>query len=120
MAALVDRYQLGIGADAVRPVRSTGVMHSVYALGDHLVLRVPKDHREAIADTYTGSVAAPVAHAAGVRTPALVVFDDERDIAPVPLSIFERAAGEPLVHLGPPRPRPAVGSPRTRPGGLAP
>ena len=29
-----------------------------------------------------------------------MVFDDERDIAPVPLSVFERAAGEPLVHLG--------------------
>ena len=48
----------------------------VYALGERYVLCVPKDHPEAIADTYTGSVAAPVAHAAGVRTPALVVFDD--------------------------------------------
>ena len=97
----MDRYKLGTGTDKVRPLRSTGIMHSVYALGDHLVLRFPKDHPEAIADTYTGSVAAPVAHAAGVRTPALVVFDDERDIAPVPLSIFERAAGGPLIHLGP-------------------
>lgn len=75
-------------------------MHAVYALGAHLVLRVPKDHPDAVADTYTGSVAAPVAHPAGVRTPALVAFDDERDLAPVPLSVFERADGEALVHLG--------------------
>ena len=97
----MDRHHLGVRTEDVRPLRSTGIMHTVYALGDHLVLRVPKAHPEAVADTYTGSVAAPVAHAAGVRTPALVVFDDERDIAPVPLSVFERAAGEPLVHLAP-------------------
>lgn len=75
-------------------------MHSVYALGAHLVLRVPKNHVEAIADIYTGSLAAPVVAAAGVRTPRLVAFDDHRDIAPVPLSIFERAQGDPLVSLG--------------------
>jgi hypothetical protein len=100
VAALVDRHKLGIGAEEVRPLRSTGIAHTVYALGDHFVLRVPKAHPEAVADTYTGSVAAPVAHAAGVRTPALVVFDNQRDIAPVPLSVFQRAAGDPLVHLG--------------------
>ncbi len=96
----MDRYHLAVGSDDVHPLRSTGIALAVYALGERYVLHVPKDHPEAIADTYTGSVAAPVAHAAGVRTPALVVFDDQRDIAPVPLSVFERAAGEPLVHLG--------------------
>jgi aminoglycoside phosphotransferase (APT) family kinase protein len=100
VGALVDRHHLGVAHEEVRPLPSTGIMHTVYALGDHLVLRVPKAHPEAVADSYTGSVAAPVAHAAGVQTPALVVFDDELDIAPVPLSVFERAAGEPLVHLG--------------------
>jgi Ser/Thr protein kinase RdoA (MazF antagonist) len=100
IAALVHRHRLGVRPEEVRPLRSTGIMHTVYALGGDLVVRVPKAHPEAVADTYTGSVAAPVAHAAGVRTPALVAFDDQRDIAPVPLSVFERAAGEPLLHLG--------------------
>lgn len=100
IAKLVKRYRLGVEPDDVRRLPSTGIMHAVYALGEHLVLRIPKQHPEAIADTYTGSVAAPVAAAAGVRTPPLVVFDDERDIVPVPLLVFSRAAGEPLVDLG--------------------
>jgi hygromycin-B 7''-O-kinase len=100
VGALVGRYHLAVGPDEVRLLCSSGIMHSVYELGVHFVLRVPKDQPEAIADPYTGSVAAPVAHAAGGRTPAIVVFDDERDIAAVPLSLFERAAGEPLVHIG--------------------
>jgi hypothetical protein len=54
----------------------------------------------AIAETYTVSVATPAGHAAGISTPDLVAFDDERDIAPVPLSVFERAPGEPLLRVG--------------------
>lgn len=100
LAAVIERHHLAVAPDAVKPMRSTGIVHSVYSLGGSLVLRVPKEHPEAIADAYTGSVAAPVAYAAGVRTPALVAFDDDRDIVAVPYSIFERAPGEPLVLSG--------------------
>jgi hypothetical protein len=97
---LTGRYRLRVDAGEVRRLPSTGIVHSVYALGEHPILRVPKEHSEAIGDIYTGSVAAPVGAAVGVRTPVLVAFDDERDIAPMPLSVFERASGEPLVDLG--------------------
>lgn len=100
LAAVIERHHLAVAPDAVKPMRSTGIVHRVYSLGGSLVLRVPKEHPEAIADAYTGSVAAPVAYAAGVRTPALVAFDDDRDIVAVPYSIFERAPGEPLVLTG--------------------
>ncbi len=49
---------------------STGIVHTVYALGDGMVLRVPRDIPEGIADALTESVAAPVAYRGGVRTPA--------------------------------------------------
>jgi aminoglycoside phosphotransferase (APT) family kinase protein len=97
----VSKHRLHVGASDIHPLRSTGIVHTIYALGENYVLRVPKDHPEAIADAYTGSVAAPAAYVAGVRTPALVAFDDDGDITRVPLSLLERAAGEPLLDTGP-------------------
>jgi aminoglycoside phosphotransferase (APT) family kinase protein len=85
----------------VHRLDSMGIVHSIYALGEALVLRVPKLHPDALADAYTGSVAAPAAISAGVSTPRLVVFDESFDIVPVPFSIFERVYAEPLsVRLG--------------------
>jgi aminoglycoside phosphotransferase (APT) family kinase protein len=73
-----------------------GIVHSIYALGRSFVLRVPKMHPYALADAYTGSVAAPAAVRAGVSTPPLVVFDETLAIVPVPFSIFERVQAEPF------------------------
>ncbi len=92
--ALLEKH--GLGHRAVARLPSTGVINTVIALGDDLVLRVPKATPDGLSDTYTESVAAPVAHAAGVKTPALVVFDDDLDILEVPYTIYERVAGGPL------------------------
>jgi hygromycin-B 7''-O-kinase len=73
-----------------------GIVHSIDALGEELVLRVPKRHPDALADAYTGSVAAPAAVSAGVSAPRLVVFDESCDLVPVPYSIVERMHAEPL------------------------
>jgi Ser/Thr protein kinase RdoA (MazF antagonist) len=100
LTAIVGRHELGVALDQISRLRSTGVVHTVYALGDAYVLRVPKPIPDATTDTYTESVAAPVARDAGVRTPALIVFDDERDIVEVPYTVFERWDGEGLVDLG--------------------
>ncbi len=96
LRAIVDRHGITVGADDVHRFDSMGIVHSIYALGDDLVLRVPKLHPDALADAYTGSVAAPAAVRAGVSTPRLVVFDESVDIVPVPFSIFERMHAEPL------------------------
>jgi aminoglycoside phosphotransferase (APT) family kinase protein len=88
----------GLGSRSIEPLASTGVLNAIFALGDDLVLRIPKPIDEGFADTYTESVAVPVAHAAGVTTPDLVVFDDDRDIFDVPYTIYERVHAETLAH----------------------
>jgi aminoglycoside phosphotransferase (APT) family kinase protein len=99
LRAIVDRHGITVGRDDVHRLESMGIVHSIYALGAELVLRVPKVHPDALADSYTGSVAAPAAVSAGVSTPRLVVFDESFDIVPVPFSIFERVYAEPLSLL---------------------
>ena len=68
---------------------STGVVNAIYTVGDGIVLRIPKDARGTLADTYTESVAVPAVMAAGVRTPALLAFDDSREIVDVPFGAYE-------------------------------
>jgi aminoglycoside phosphotransferase (APT) family kinase protein len=92
--AIVERH--GLASRRWSRLKSTGVVNSVYALDDELVLRVPTSHPSSVADTLTESVAAPTAHAAGVRTPRLVVFDESRTIVDVPFTIYERVRGETL------------------------
>ena len=75
---------------------STGVIHTIYVLGDECVLRVPKRCDEAMKDIRTEVVAVPVARAAGVATPALLVWDDSLDIVDVPFTVIELVPGAPL------------------------
>jgi aminoglycoside phosphotransferase (APT) family kinase protein len=96
LRAIVDRHGIDAGRDDLHRLDSMGIVHSIYALGEAFVLRVPKLHPYALADAYTGSVAAPAALKAGVSTPRLIVFDDAADIVPVPFAIFERVHAEPL------------------------
>jgi aminoglycoside phosphotransferase (APT) family kinase protein len=77
------------------PLPSTGVANRIYATRD-VVLRVATDHPEAVVDARTESVAAPVAHAAGILTPRLIAFDDSRTIVDRPFSLWERVHGETL------------------------
>ncbi|MCP4643182.1 MAG: aminoglycoside phosphotransferase family protein [bacterium] len=76
-------------------MRATGVANRIYATSD-VVLRVASDHPEAIPDARTESVAAPVAHAAGILTPRLLAFDDSRELTDRPFSLWERVHGETL------------------------
>jgi aminoglycoside phosphotransferase (APT) family kinase protein len=74
---------------------STGVANRIFATRD-VVLRVATDHPEAEPDARTESVAAPVAHAAGILTPRLIAFDDTRTLIGRPFSLWERVHGETL------------------------
>jgi aminoglycoside phosphotransferase (APT) family kinase protein len=78
---------------------ATGVANRIYATPS-LVLRIATDHPDAVADARTESVAAPVAYAAAIRTPLLIVFDDSRGLVDRPLSIWERVHGETLGMTG--------------------
>ncbi|HEV2091656.1 MAG TPA: aminoglycoside phosphotransferase family protein [Rubrobacter sp.] len=86
----------GLEAAASSPLPEVGVFNRIYPLGDDLVLRVPRDHPAFVAAARKESVAVPAAKEAGVRTPAMISFDDARDLLPVPYSIFERVPGETL------------------------
>jgi aminoglycoside phosphotransferase (APT) family kinase protein len=76
-------------------LEATGVANRIYATQD-LVLRVATDHRDAIVDARTESIAAPVAREAGILTPRLIAFDDSRTIVDRPFSLWERVHGETL------------------------
>lgn len=77
------------------PLPATGIANRVYATQE-VVLRVATDHPEAVPDARTESVAAPVAHAAGILTPRLIAFDDSRTLVDRPFSLWERVHGEAL------------------------
>lgn len=81
---------------------STGVANRIFATRD-VVLRVATDHPEALPDARTESVAAPVAHAAGILTPRLIAFDDTRTLVGRPFSLWERVHGETfgVINLSP-------------------
>jgi aminoglycoside phosphotransferase (APT) family kinase protein len=96
-AAIAARH--GLRGRSLSPVGAMGIINSVYLLGDDLVLRVPRDHPGHIAQARVEAVAIPAARAVGVRTPALVAYDDARDLLPVPYMVVERVPGEAMGHL---------------------
>jgi hygromycin-B 7''-O-kinase len=88
IAAAAARH--GLTMDRVSPMPA-GVANHVHLLGDNLVLRVPRSP-EMAADLRKEAVILPVAHAAGIRTPALVASDDA-----VPYLVLERVPGADLA-----------------------
>jgi aminoglycoside phosphotransferase (APT) family kinase protein len=89
----------GLPVAGATPLPTSGIINLVYALGAGFVLRVPRDHPGHIDQARREAAAIPAARAAGVQTPRLVAYDDRRDLLPVPYSIVERVAGEPLERL---------------------
>lgn len=76
-------------------LQATGVANRIYGTRD-VVLRLATDHRDALADARTESIAAPAARAAGILTPRLIAFDDSRTLIDRPFSLWERVHGETL------------------------
>jgi aminoglycoside phosphotransferase (APT) family kinase protein len=74
------------------PLAEAGLATRIYATAA-VVLRIAADDEEATTDARAESVAAPAARAAGVRTPALLAFDDSRALVDRPYSLWERVHG---------------------------
>jgi aminoglycoside phosphotransferase (APT) family kinase protein len=91
--AIAARY--GVRPDAIREVPG-GVANRAFALGDQLFLRIPRS-QEFEADLLKEVVVIPVARAAGVRTPAIVDFDDTRALVDAPYMVVERVLATDLV-----------------------
>lgn len=85
---------------AVRPpeIREVpgGVANRTYTLGDNLFLRIPRGP-EYEADLLKELAVIPIARAAGVRTPAIVDFDDTRAFTDAPYMVLERIHATDLV-----------------------
>lgn len=97
VTAITARH--GLGDRTLTPLAQAGIINAVYMLGEDLVLRVPLDHPAHVAQARVEAVAMPAARAAGVRTPALVAYDDACDLLPVPYLIVEGVAGKTLGSL---------------------
>jgi aminoglycoside phosphotransferase (APT) family kinase protein len=91
LAAIAKRH--GLSWDSVEELRSPGIINSVYGLGAGYVLRVPRRHPGHIEQAVREAATIPIVVAAGVRTAALVAFDDTREILPVPYLIVDRIDG---------------------------
>jgi len=98
LRAVASRH--GIPPDTVTRLPDTGIFNAIYLLGDEHILRVPRRHPAHYQALYNESVAVPLARSLGVRTPALLIYDDSRDLLPVPYTIYDRVHGETLGLLG--------------------
>ena len=85
--------QHGVHGGTISRLRQVGIFNAIYGLGDHLIVRVPRDHPRFTGTMRNEAIAVPLARAAGVRTPALVAFDDSLEFLPVPYTVYERVPG---------------------------
>lgn len=92
--AIAERH--GLGARAFSRLPDVGIFNAIYALGPEFILRIPRNHYAFTAAARKEAVVAPAARVAGVRTPALIAFDDTLDLLPVPYTIYERIHGATL------------------------
>lgn len=96
LAVIAERHQ----ASHVRELPELGMFNGIFALGDDFILRVPRDNPFPISKTYKEQVAVVAARAAGVRTPAIITFDDSLELIAAPYAVYERVRGETLETLG--------------------
>ncbi|MDP8924745.1 MAG: hypothetical protein M3O34_17975 [Chloroflexota bacterium] len=99
LRAIAARH--GVDPATVERLPETGIFTAIYHLGEHLALRVPRDHPAFVAAIETEAVAVPAARAAGVRRPRLIVTDRTCALLPVPFAIYERVHGDTLERLQP-------------------
>ena len=82
LEAIGERHNLRAGE--ISPLEDVGIFNAIYLVGSEYILRIPRDAPPFVAAIRKESVAVPAARAAGVRTPALIAFDDSLDLLPVP------------------------------------
>ena len=98
LRAICERH--GLPWSNPEQLPSLGIINAVYALGDEHVLRVPRDHPIHVRQSVTEAQTIPRVVAAGVRTPALVAYDDTLELLPVPYLVVERVRGRDLESRG--------------------
>ncbi|WP_019587188.1 phosphotransferase family protein [Deinococcus apachensis] len=97
LEALLARH--GLAGYALVRLSNVGIFNAIFAVGDSLILRVPRQHPAFVEAALKEARAVNIVRALGVRTPALVAFDDALDVLPVPYGLYERVPGQPLEQL---------------------
>lgn len=85
--------EFGLPAAAVQRLPDVGLTNAIYALGEDLVLRVPRQGERFSRCLKQEAAVVPLVIAAGVRAPRLVRHDETRSLLPAPYAISERARG---------------------------
>lgn len=85
-----------IATSQITPLPDTGITNKMYRFGEHLMLRVPRNHPYLFDLLRKEARVVPAARAVGVHTPAIVAFDDSCSVLPAPYSLYERVPGETL------------------------
>lgn len=98
LGAIAARH--GLTGQAIAPLPNLGIFNAIFAVGESVVLRVPRQHPAFVEATRKEGVVVPAARRAGVRTPELLAFDDTLDLLPVPYGLYERVRGDTLELLG--------------------
>ncbi|GAA1951030.1 phosphotransferase family protein [Kitasatospora viridis] len=96
LVAVAARY--GVPPHEVAQVPG-GVANHSFRLGPHLFLRVPRRGEEFLADLRKEAMVIPLARQAGVRTPAIVDFDESRTLVDSPYMVLERVPAPDLAQL---------------------
>lgn len=94
VAAIAGR--LGVPLRDWRPMPRMGIFNDIYLLNDELVVRIPRIHPAFTEAIEKEAVVIPAARRAGVRTPAVVLFDQSQELLPVPYLVCERVPGRVL------------------------
>lgn len=97
IAAVAEYHRLP--AHPITRVPDSGIFNAIYLVGEECILRIPRQHPGHERALFRESIAVPLARHVGVRTPALLVYDDSRTLLPVPYTLYERVHGETLGHL---------------------
>lgn len=98
LEAIARKHGLPLGPWEALPIR--GIVNRVYACED-AILRIPRNEPDALRDTMTESMAVPLAMASGIRTPALLAFDNDRDVVGVPFGAYARIHGDVILEALP-------------------
>ena len=85
-----------VSVSQIIPLPDIGITNKIYRFGDSLILRIPRNHPHIISLARKEAKVVPAARAAGVHTPAILLFDDSCTLLPVPYTLYERVPGETL------------------------
>ena len=91
LQAIATRHQLASSSATATftLLPQVGIVNKIYQVDDEYILRIGRDHPKSFSFAQVEATVVPMARAAGVRTPELLVMDDSCEILAVPYTIFQ-------------------------------